>query len=164
MYPTPMPPARALVITTEVLLGVLFLVGVAAILLLPSLAGELAVSYPEYADLRVPLLAIATVFTLLGLFAIVVVALLVRRIGIGAMLSRGSVRWVDLLGAALGCAAALVVVGFVVVSIGQAGSPFMALIQVLTCLTLIALACVTRVLRSLLQNAITMRAELDEVV
>ena len=62
------------------------------------------------------------------------------------------------------CAAALIVVGFVVISNGQAGSPFLALIQVMACLGLVVLACITLVLRSLLKSAIAMRTELDEVV
>lgn len=40
----------------------------------------------------------------------------------------------------------------------------MALLQAMTCLTLIAIACVTLVLRSLLRSAIRLRTELDEVV
>ena len=157
-------PPLALVVATEVLLGVLFLVGLGAIALLPALSASVAMSLPEYADLRAPLLAMAIAFTVLGLIAVAMVALLVRRIYCGTMLTRPSLRWVDVLVATFGCAVVLIIAAFVVISNGQAGSPFLALIQAMACLTLIAVACITLVLRSLLRSAIAMRAELDEVV
>ena len=157
-------PPRALVISTEVLLGVLSLVGLGAIALLPSVSASVADSLPEYANLRGPLLALAITFTVLGLLALAMVSLLVQRIYGGSMLEQRSVLWVNVLVGTLGLAAALIVVGFVVISNGQAGSPFLALIQVMACLGLVALACITLVLRSLLKSAIAMRTELDEVV
>lgn len=157
-------PPLALVIATEALLGILFLVGLGAIALLPSFSANVATSLPEYADLREPLLAIAITFTLLGLIALALVALLVHRIYSGTMLTRPSLLWVDVLVVTVGCAVVLIVAGFVVISNGQAGSPFLALVQAMGCLTLIAIACITLVLRSLLRHAIAMRAELDEVV
>jgi hypothetical protein len=159
----PRPPIT-LVLATEVLLGILFTVGLVAIALLPSFSADAAVTLPEYADLQVPLLTLAIVFTALGLLALAVVALLVLRIHRGTMLERASLRWVDGLVATLGAAVAVVIVGFVVISEGQAGSPFLALVQVMACLTLVALAGITLVLRSLLSGAIVLRAELDEVV
>jgi hypothetical protein len=159
----PRPPIT-LVLATEVLLGILFTVGLVAIALLPSFSADAAVTLPEYANLQVPLLTLAIVFTALGLLALAVVALLVLRIHRGTMLERASLRWVDGLVATLGAAVAVVIVGFVVISEGQAGSPFLALVQVMACLTLVALAGITLVLRSLLSGAIVLRAELDEVV
>lgn len=157
-------PPLALVVATEALLGVLFLVGLGAIALLPSFSANVATSLPEYADLRDPLLAIAITLTILGLIALAMVALLVHRIYSGTVLTRASVLWVDVLVATAGCAVVLIVAGFVVISSGQAGSPFLALVQAMACLTLMAVACITLVLRSLLRSAIVMRAELDEVV
>jgi hypothetical protein len=159
----PRPPIT-LVLATEVLLGILFTVGLVAIALLPSFSADAAVTLPEYADLQVPLLTLAIVFTALGLLALAVVALLVLRIHRGTMLERASLRWVDGLVATLGAAVVVIIVGFVVISEGQAGSPFLALVQVMACLTLVALAGITLVLRSLLSGAIVLRAELDEVV
>jgi len=70
------------------------------------------------------------------------VALLVDRIFRGRALERGTLLWVDVLVILLRCAAALV-----------------------TALLLLAvLACITLVLRSLLRQAITMRAELEVVI
>lgn len=157
-------PPLALVIATEALLGVLFLVGLGAIALLPSFSANVAASLPEYGQLRGPLLAVAIAFTILGLVALAMVALLVHRVSSGTVLTRPSLLWVDVLVATFGCAVVLIITGFVVISNGQAGSPFLALIQAMACLTLIAVAGITLVLRSLLRSAIVMRAELDEVV
>lgn len=157
-------PSLGLVITTQVFLGALFLVGLGAIAVLPGVSADAAASLPEYARLRTPLLAVAIGFTFLGLIALTMVALLVHRIYAGTVLNRTSLLWVDVIVATLGCAVVLIITGVVTISTGQAGSPFLALIQAMACLTLIALACLTLVLRSLLRNAILMRAELDEVV
>ena len=102
--------------------------------------------------------------TALGLIALAMVALLVLRIHHGTVLTQPSLRWVDVIVATLACAVLLTITGFVVISNGQAGSPFIALIQAMACLALIATACITLVLRSLLRNAILLRSELDEVV
>lgn len=157
-------PRLAHIVITISLLSVLFLLGVGAIALLPSVSAELSVSLPEYASLRAPLLTVSIAFTLTGLVAIAVIAILVLRIYTGTMLKRESLRWIDVLVAALGCAVALVIVSFVIISIGQAGSPFIALVQAMVCITLMTLACILIALRSLLRSAIEMRAELDEVV
>lgn len=164
MNPLPPRPSLALIVATEVLLGALFVVGLAAMFLLPSMAGALSEDFPEYAHLRGTLLAIAMIFTTLGLVAVGIVALLVHRIYRGTVLTGRSILWVDTLVATIAGAVVTVAIGFVVVSNGQAGSPIIALTQTLTGLALIAVACVTLVLRSLLRNAITMHAELDKVV
>lgn len=157
-------PSLGLISATQVLLGVLFLVGLGAITFLPGFSANVAASLPEYAELREPLLTIAIAFTILGLVALAMVALLVHRIYNGTVLTRPSLLWVDVLVATLACAVVLIITGLVVISNGQAGGPFLALIQAMAGLTLMALACITLVLRSLLRNAIVMRSELDEVV
>lgn len=157
-------PPLGLVVTTQVFLGLLFLLGLSAIALLPGLASSAATNLPEYADLRDPLLALAVCLTILGLVALAMIALLVQRIYSGTVLNRSSVLWVDVIVAVLACAVVLIITGFFVISSGQAGSPFLALVQTTLCLGLIALACITLVLRSLLTHAILMRAELDAVV
>ena len=100
-------PPRALVISTEVLLGVLSLVGLGAIVLLPGVSASVADSLPEYANLRGPLLALAIGFTALGLVALAMVVLLVQRIYGETVLEQRSVMWVDVLVGTLGVAAAL---------------------------------------------------------
>lgn len=157
-------PAPALIIVTQSLLGALFVVGVGAVVFLPVVSASIAVSVPEYADLRTPLLALAIAFTVLALIALAMTALLVDRIRRGTVLERTSLLWVDGIVACLACAVILMIAGFVVISNGQAGSPFLALVQVTVTLVLIVLACITLVLRSLLRQAILIRAELDEVV
>ncbi|MGB4779465.1 DUF2975 domain-containing protein [Microbacterium sp.] len=157
-------PSRTVVLVTQVLLGALFLVGVAALAFLPGLSADVADGLPEYADLRSPLLALAIAVTILGTLALGMVMLLVRRISRGTVFARSSLLWVDVVVACLLCAALLVAFGFIVISNGQAGSPFLALAQVLACLGLATLASILVVLRSLLGQAIALREELDEVV
>lgn len=89
---------------------------------------------------------------------------LVHRIHRGSMLVRSSLVWVDLLAGALTANAVVVVAASVVISNGEAGSPFLLIIEVMAVLALMAIAGVTLVLRSLLRSAIDMRAELEEVV
>ncbi|GAA1503725.1 MFS family permease [Agromyces terreus] len=157
-------PSRSLVIITQALLGVLFLAGIGALVVLPGVSADLAESLPEYSDLRGPLLALAIAFIALALIALAMISLLVHRIYRGTVLARASLLWVDVLIASLACAVALVVTSFVVISNGQAGSPFLALIQVMVVLVLVVVGCVTLVLRSLLRRATLMRAELEEVI
>ncbi|MFD2757219.1 DUF2975 domain-containing protein [Gulosibacter faecalis] len=71
-------PPLALVIATEALLGVLFLIGLSAIVLLPEFSANVATNLPEYADLRDPLLSLAIALTALGLIAIVCISLVLR--------------------------------------------------------------------------------------
>jgi hypothetical protein len=139
-------PPLALVVATQLFLGVLFGVGVAAIVLLPGVAASVAETLPEYTDLRGPVLASSIGFIALGLITIALISLLVHRIYRGTMLSKQLV------------SVAAVISG------GQAGSPFLALILAMGILALLTIAGITLVLRSLLRSAIAMRAELDEVV
>lgn len=157
-------PSLGLVISTQVFLGILFLAGLAAVTLLPGFSSDVATSLPEYAELRDPLLAITIALTILGLSALAMVAFLVYRIYAGTMLTRPSLLCVDVIVAVLACAVLLDITGFVAISNAQAGSPFIALVQIMACLALVTLACIMLVLRSLLKNAIVMRTELDEVV
>lgn len=157
-------PSLALVIVTQSLLGALFIVGSSAIALLPGFSANVAASLPEYADLRAPLLTLAITITLLALISLAMVALLVHRIHRGTVLTRSSLLWVDVIVTTLAGAVVLVINGFFVINSGQAGSPFLALLQTMACLALTTLACITLVLRSLLRQAILIRTELDEVV
>jgi len=157
-------PNLALAVVTQALLGAMVVVGVSALVFLPVVSGRVATSVPEYADLRPPLLVISMSITALGLVVLAMVSLLVWRVWRGTILRRSSLRWADVIVASLFGGAALVVAMFVVVSNGQAGSPFVGLVQVGVCLVLTVLACVMLVLRSLLRQAILISDELDEVV
>lgn len=143
---------------------VLFIVGLGGMSLLPGFSATLAIAFPEYAGLRGSLLVLATALMVIGLIAVAMVAMLVHRIYTGCVLERRSLVWVDMLVGAFAFAAVVIGVSFVVISIGEAGSLFLAIIQALTCLSFVAVACVTLVLRALLSSAIGMRAELNEVV
>lgn len=160
---TPRPPL-ALVVCTQVLLGLLGLLGIGAIALLPSLAASTTALLPEYADLRMPLLSLSIALIVLALIVLAMVSLLIHRIHTGAILTPSSALWVDMIVAALVCAVLLLITAFVVISNAQAGSPFLAFILTTGCLTLALLACVTLALRSLLRHTISLRTELEEVV
>jgi hypothetical protein len=157
-------PALPLVVVTQVLLGVLFLGGIVVIATLPGFADNFARAFPEYASLREPLLALTIALVLVGLIALAMVALLVHRISRGNILTRSSLLWVDVIATTAVCAGALIITGFATISGGQSGSPALAVVQVTVLLTLLTLACITLVLRSLLRSAIQLRTELDEVV
>jgi Protein of unknown function (DUF3036). len=158
-------PSSALISATQVLLGILIALGLAAELyLLPALADGAAAAYPEYSALRVPLLALAIAFSILAQLAVAVAMVLVHRIRAGRMLRPTSLLGVDILVAALVGGVALVVTAAAFIGREQAGSPFLAVVQGGLVIVLLALAGITLVLRSLLRQAITLRAELDEVV
>jgi hypothetical protein len=157
-------PSLPVVVATQFLLVLLLAVGVGTQIVLPEMSAALADTAPEYADLRTPLLALAIAGCVLLELAIVAAVVLVHRIHAGRMLVRSSLLWVDVIVAMLVLAIAIVVTGFVVISNGQAGSPFLALVQVVAIVSLAAFAGVTLVLRSLLRQAIVLRTELDEVV
>lgn len=157
-------PSLVLVIVMQSAVGALFLVGIGALALLPGLSADVATSLPEYAGLRMPLLALATAITVLGLVSLVMIALIVCRIRRGTVRAPASLLWVNVLVGSLVTAAVLVATGFVVIGNGQAGSPFLALVQLVGILALVVLAHIAVVFRSRLRCAIRMRAESDEAV
>ncbi|MGO2933975.1 DUF2975 domain-containing protein [Brachybacterium paraconglomeratum] len=157
-------PSLGLAVATEVLVAILFVVGFAAAALLPAFSAAVAEDFPEYAALRGPLLATGIAFIVLGLIALGSIALLVHRVYRGAMLVRSSLVCVDLLVGALAGAAVVVIAASVVISRGQAGSPFLVIVEVMAFLGLVAVAGVALVLRSLLRSSIDMHDELEEVV
>jgi Protein of unknown function (DUF3036). len=157
-------PSTGLAIVTHVLLALLLVVGLGAIVALPSISASVAESFPEYAGLRAPLLTVSLALAGLGLVVIALVSLLVHRVWRGSVLSRSSVRWVDLIVVALALAIVLIVVGFVLISAAHAGSPFVALVAVMGLLGFATLTSIMLVLRSLLRRATLLSEELDVVV
>lgn len=157
-------PPLAFVIVAQILLGAIFLVGLATILLLIPVSTRMGENLPEFNSLVVPLLSICVGFIVAALIAVGMVSLLVTRIYRGTILDYSSLLRVDIIITAFACGAVLVVIGFFVVSDAQAGFPLLALAMLAACLVLLALASITVVLRSLLRHAIVMRTELDEVV
>lgn len=160
---SPQPPLP-LVVVTQAALGLMLLVGIATIALLPAASAGAAVDLPEFAGLRLPLLALAIAFTALGVIALAMIVVLIHRIHRGTILTRSSARRVDILIAASIGGVALVLAAYVVISNGQSGFPALVIAQALTCLGLTAVACITLVLRSLPRTAISIRTELDEVI
>ncbi len=164
MHPHFPRPPLAIVIVTQLLLGGLFVIGLMAILLLPVASEKAACGLPEYAGLRVPLLSLAIAFVSLALLTIAMIALLIARVRRGTILTRVSILWVDIVIACLIAGAAVMIASVAVILAAQAGTPLLGVIQIPAILALAALAGVSLVLRSLLRHAISLRAELDEVV
>ncbi|MDC4232561.1 DUF2975 domain-containing protein [Actinomyces sp. B33] len=157
-------PPLPLTAATHLCLGALAVLGLAAIALLPTVSAHMAIALPEYADLRAPLLALAIGAIVLALVVLAVIGLLVQRIHRGAILVRSSLTWVDAMIASFLGGAAIVVASGAVIDRGQAGSPFLLLAEAAAFVVMIALACLTGVLRSLLRRSILMRDKLDEVI
>jgi len=151
-------PPFVFVAVAEAGLGLLFLAGLGVIATLPVLSAELATYLPEFADLRVPLLAISMSITVLGLVALKMIALLVYKIHRGTMPTRLTIASTDVLVTSISGMIALIVVAFFVISHAQAGNPAIALAQVLSCVALLVLAGITLVLRSRLRTAMRSRA------
>lgn len=143
---------------TQSLLGTLFLVGAGALALLPGLSADIAASLPEYDGLRTPLLALSSAITGLALVSLAAVSLLLGRIHHGSVFVRSSLILLDVIMGALVCAVLLVGGAAFVISRGQAGSPFLALVLSVVCLVLCVLAYIVRVLRSRLRRSIPIRA------
>ena len=152
-------PAFGLAAATYVLLGSLFLVGLAALAVLPGLSRDIASSLPEYASLRVPLLSLSIAVIVLGLAAIALLALLLHRTYTDTILVRSSVRWVDALACVLAGAVALDITAYAVISEAQAGNPAIALVQIVACSTLLTFACITLAIRSRIRDAIAMSSQ-----
>lgn len=119
---SPQPPLP-LVVVTQAALGLMLLVGIATIALLPAASAGAAVDLPEFAGLRLPLLALAIAFTALGVIALAMIVVLIHRIHRGTILTRSSARRVDILIAASIGGVALVLAAYVVISNGQSGFP-----------------------------------------
>ena len=150
-------PSLAHLVIIEACLGALFLVGIGAFVALPGVALRLAGHLPEYADLRGPLLALSLALTAVGLVVLAVVALLVHRLHAETMVARSSLVWMDALVISIACAVALIAWSFLMVSFAQAGTPALALAQVMTSIALITVACITLRWRSRLRHAISVR-------
>ncbi|KAF2413355.1 hypothetical protein B1729_10425 [Microbacterium sp. B35-04] len=147
-------PSLALVVVIQSVLGVLLLGGVGAIVFLPGTSANIAATFPEYADLRGPMLALSIAITVLALVALAMVAVLVHRSYRGTVRTRSSLLWIDVIVTTLACTVVLVIISFIVISNAQAGTPLLALMQVAACLALIALAWIALSLRSRLGHSI----------
>lgn len=119
---------------------------------------------PEEARWLQPLLLTSLAFGLGIQAAVVATIVLVARVRSGRILEPSAVRWVDGLIVAITAAGVLSVVLVVLLRLADAVPPGVMLVLVLGGAALGVIDLLLLVLRSLLRGAITLRAELDEVV
>ncbi len=164
MIPTLPRPSLPLALISAVALALLVIALVGAEIALFPLAEQSARRFPEVAHVQSPILALGISFVISAQASLFTVAVLIARVRSGRILDWSSVRWVDVLITLMGIGITLlIVIGFVLGS-SNAAHPGIVLGLVLGSLMLATFGCVTLVLRSLLQGAITLRSELDEVV
>lgn len=149
------------------LAGSLVVLGV----MVPLLAADLADLAPEYADLRVPVLVIVVLGVVAVQVVLVCVWRLVTLVRRGTVLSDASFRYVDVVLAAVSCAALLVFALGAVLAPGDAVAPGVVILVGGAGLLVVLAALVVLVLRLLLAQAVArdvqardLEAELEQVV
>lgn len=149
----------------RIALIVLLLGSVLVQLLVPLLASQEATLFPEVAYLAVPYSVAAILFIACGQVALLAVWRLLSLVRLGAIFTRGALRWVDLITACAAIAAALGAgVLFHLVYIVGAYNAVLSLGLAACLVGGLAFVLLMVVMRGLLQSAITDRAELDEVI
>lgn len=153
-------PSPAVTIATWTALGLLAVIILVGGILLFPVSASLARDNPEFAGLRIPLLALALAIGVCAEAVLAATALLVGYIHQDRIFDRAAARAVDLL--VLTVLVATVLTASLLPFIP--GPPPLALVTVGGVVVGVALTLVLSVLRSLLRRAVLMRVELDEVV
>lgn len=126
----------------------------------PWMAVEMSRDAPEFASLRVPLLVLVEIALACALAFLVCLWALLTRVRAGRIFDVASFTWVAAMGIASGIAALVcVVAGFVI-----PGPPLLVLSVLLCALLCAGLGMVLVVMRGLLVQASSFRAELNEVI
>lgn len=131
---------------------------------LPWLAEDVALTAPEVAHLRVPVLALCIAAGVCVQVALVGVWRLVDHVAGGRIFRTASFRWVDLV---IGALAASGILGFVIVGVTLTAPVGHALVTAMTLLWGLAswgVAALLAVMRALLVQASVMHQELEEVI
>jgi hypothetical protein len=145
---------------TRIALGALMVAVVLGEVSIVASAELMATEYPEFASLEVPLLGAAIAFGLCVELVLIVTAVLVGYIRNERIFRPVALRLVDVIIAAI--LVATFIVGLVLAIIP--GPPALALALLGGILAGATFTLVLLVLRSLLSHAVSMRAELEEVV
>jgi Protein of unknown function (DUF2975) len=153
-------PSAFATVLTWLALGILALAVLLAEVAVFPIAQSMAKQYPEFAQLRTPLLLAAIAFGVCVEVVLAVVAILVGFIRNGRILGQQAPRLVDVLMSVIAVATVIVLT----VLLAIPGPPFLAFVLVTGVLVGATFVLVLLVLRSLLRRAVSMRAELDEVV
>ena len=133
---------------------------VTALWALPWIANENAQDYPEFAHLRIPLLLLAEFAMLCLLSFLICIWALLTRVREGRIFSTSSITWVKALtliplGPAVACAKAMPF---------TPGPPLLILAEILAALTCLAISLLLLIMKGLLEQASSLRTELDEVI
>ena len=144
---------------------------VVQVVMVPLLAADLDALRPEYAHLRIPLIAFPVLFVLAIQVAAVSVWKLVTMVRRGTVFSDAAFRYVDIVIGAVAAASALTVGLGVVLAPGEAVAPGVVLLVGGAGVLIAGIALIVLVLRFLLAQAVArdadarhLQAELDEVV
>jgi Protein of unknown function (DUF2975) len=153
-------PSVVTTVLTWMVLGILALAVLLAGIAIFPIAQSMANQYPEFTQLRTPLLLAAVAFGVCIEVVLVVVAILVGYIRNGCILGPSAPRLVNVLIFVIAVATALVLS----VLLAIPGPPFLAFVLLTGVLVGATFVLVLVVLRSLLLRAVSLRVELDEVV
>ncbi|MGO1593104.1 MAG: DUF2975 domain-containing protein [Ancrocorticia sp.] len=127
---------------------------------IPWVANDSATLYPEFAHLKIPLLALAEAALAFILAFLVAIWALLTRVREGQVFSTSSFKWVKVLtltplGVALACIAAVPL---------TPGPPLLVYGALLAAIACIAISLLMAVMRGLLEQALALQGELDEVI
>ncbi|GAA1122310.1 DUF2975 domain-containing protein [Arthrobacter flavus] len=140
-----------------------------ALLLIAVVVGQIAVfitaqslasTYPEFANLQVPLVTAGVIFGVCVQVILVITGILVGYIQDGRIFGSSSLRLVDIMAGTLAVATVIVVSTLFLIP----GPPALGLLLLGSALVGATFTLLLLVLRSLLHRAAFMRVELDEVV
>lgn len=157
---------RTGIVALRVLLVLIMLGALAAQLwIFPTLAGELAVSYPELGWLRAPMLAVVVLILIGVQIGLVAIWRLLSMVELDRVFTPRAFWWVDAIIAAAIFDTVLVAGIFAVLSFGAHANPpalAMSLLALVVCGA--AFALLMGVMRGLLRKASALTVELSEVV
>ncbi|MGV8859152.1 DUF2975 domain-containing protein [Rhodoglobus sp.] len=153
-------PSLGAAIATWIALGVLAVAVAASCIALMPLSRIAATEYPEFEDLRIPLLTLGLAFGFCVEVILASTAVLVGFIRQDHIFNPDAARLVNLL--IVSVVVATITAGATLAFIP--GPPLLALAVVASVLVGVTLFFVLLVLKSLLKRAVLMRTELDEVV
>lgn len=153
-------PSFTATVVTWMALGLLGTIVLGVGIALFPVSDSLARDNPEFADLQMPLLALAMAICVCAGTVLVATAMLVGYIRMDRIFDRAAARMVDLLVVTVIVATVLTATMLSFIP----GPPALALLIIGSVLVGITLFLVLSVLRSLLRRAVLMRVELDEVV
>lgn len=127
---------------------------------MPWASGQMAETFPEFADLRMPLLLAAEVVLACAVVLLACLWQLLSQVRAGRVFDPSSLRWVNgMIGASAVAGVALLATEFWI-----PGPPLLGLGMLVAALVCLGLALVLVVMRGLLVQATSFRVELDQVI